>query len=695
MAEIIWRRLNNREIQRLKENGNRSQDWDGVEVSKGFDPGYVFRSEFSGSVRIGTVTGELIRNYKGREYTSGISDSFIKDTRIGDNACICNVRFLCGYIVEGNTVLSDIGEVYADKGMESGDRITREEGELRPGYMMDIGNEDGSKQVIPFKGMTPADASVCLLSSYDPELTERLKGLSLKEINSSNKGCGILGQSTLIKNTKSLININTGPGCVVNSASVLENITLNSCLEEPTYIGSGSDLRRGITGCGASVDSGVKADRFVLGENARLELGARFINSILSDNSCVACCEVQNSLIFPFHEQHHNNSFLIASTVMGQSNIAAGATIGSNHNSRRSDNELAAARGFWSGLCTSLKHPSCFASYTLLAKGDYPYELNITLPFSLINTNQHKNRLEIMPGYWWLYNKYALFRNAYKFKNRDKRVMKTQNIETDFLAPDTVEEILKGMKEIERITGTAYSESEIEPESAGRHLLKHDSPVLNEFDVYTDLFERSKRSALILKHREGYEAYREMALYYAVRTVGLYLGQKRLQESVCVADMLNRLENMGGRCMEWTNLGGQILKLEDLESITREIRSGELQSWDEVHERYDLLWQEYEYDKALHACGVLKELYRDSGFTESEWESAVYEAMEIQRGIYTGICQSREKDYDTSFFQDITESSFLNPGPSEPFDKDTFIKEMHKEKQDLLKVFEETLRCYR
>ncbi len=695
MAEKFWRKLNNMEIQRLEENGNRSQDWESVEVSEGFDPGCVLRSEFSGSVRIGSVTGRLIRNYKGRDYTSGISDSFIKDTRIGDNVCICNVRFLCGYVVEENTVLSDIGEMYADKGIGSGDRVSWKEGNASSGYMMDLGNEDGSKQVVPFKGMIPADASVCVLSSCDPELTERLKGLSLKEIERSNKDCGRLGQSTLIKNTKSLINLNTGPGCVVNSASMLENITLNSCLEEPTYIGNGADLRCGIAGCGASVDSGVKADRFVLGENARLELGARFINSFLSDNSCVACCEVQNSLIFPFHEQHHNNSFLIASTVMGQSNIAAGATIGSNHNSRKSDNELAAARGFWPGLCTSLKHPSNFASYTLLAKGDYPSELNISLPFSLINTNQHKDRLEIMPGYWWLYNKYALFRNAHKFKNRDKRMIKTQKIETDFLAPDTVEEILKGMKEIERITGAAYSESEKDPESAGRYLLRHDSPVLNEFDVYTDLFEKGKRSALILKHREGYEAYREMALYYAVRTVGLYLGRRRLQESVCVADMLNTLENMGGRCMEWTNLGGQILKLEDLKSITRDIRSGELQSWDEVHERYDLLWQEYEYDKAVHACGVLKELYSDSGFNENEWEGAVYEAMDIQKGIYTGIYESREKDYDTSFFQDIKENSFLRPGPSEPLDKDTFIKEMHKEKQDLLKIFEESLSCYR
>jgi hypothetical protein len=56
---------------------------------------------------------------------------------------------------------------------------------------------------------------------------------------------------------------------------------------------------------------------------------------------------------------------------MGQSNMAAGATIGSNHNSRGADGELIAARGFWPGLCVSLKHNSKFATFPLISKGDY------------------------------------------------------------------------------------------------------------------------------------------------------------------------------------------------------------------------------------------------------------------------------------------------------------------------------------
>ena len=135
---------------------------------------------------------------------------------------------------------------------------------------------------------------------------------------------------------------------------------------------------------------------------------------------------------------------------MGQSNVAAGATIGSNHNSRANDNEIQAGRGFWPGLCTSVKHSCCFASFILLTKADYPAELNIPLPFSLLSNNTSDNCLELIPAFWWRYNMYALARNTWKFQNRDKRNTKIQNIEFDSLAPDTIEEIWQGRALLEK-----------------------------------------------------------------------------------------------------------------------------------------------------------------------------------------------------------------------------------------------------
>ena len=125
--------------------------------------------------------------------------------------------------------------------------------------------------------------------------------------------------------------------------------------------------------------------------------------------------------------------------------MAAGATIGSNHNSRSADGEIIAGRGFWPGLCVSLKHNSKFASFTLIAKGDFPAELNIPIPFSLISNEVSKDRLVVMPGYWFMYNMYAMARNAGKYVGRDNRPDKTQEIEYDFLAPDSVNEMFDAL----------------------------------------------------------------------------------------------------------------------------------------------------------------------------------------------------------------------------------------------------------
>ena len=131
--------------------------------------------------------------------------------------------------------------------------------------------------------------------------------------------------------------------------------------------------------------------------------------------------------------------------------MAAGATVGSNHNSRGADGELIAGRGFWPGLCVSIKHNSRFASFIIMAKGDYPAELNIPLPFSLVSNDVAKEELVIMPCYWFLHNMYALARNAWKYGDRDKRIEKTQLLEYDYLAPDSMNEVVSAIGSLELI----------------------------------------------------------------------------------------------------------------------------------------------------------------------------------------------------------------------------------------------------
>ena len=207
-------------------------------------------------------------------------------------------------------------------------------------------NEAGGRDVLPFYDMICADAYMWTIYRDDSKLMKALFDLTNKSYDSRRGFYCYIGSGTVIKSCHIIKDVNIEESAYIKGANKLKNLTVKSDESSVTQIGEGVELVNGIIGYGCRIFYGCKAVRFVMGNNSNLKYGARLIHSILGDNSTISCCEVLNNLVFPGHEQHHNNSFLIASLVMGQSNMAAGATVGSNHNSRGNDGEIIAGRGF-------------------------------------------------------------------------------------------------------------------------------------------------------------------------------------------------------------------------------------------------------------------------------------------------------------------------------------------------------------
>jgi hypothetical protein len=388
---------------------------------------------------------------------------------------------------------------------------------------------------------------------------------------------------------------------------------------DPSRIEQCVMLSDGGVGLGCTLEYGIIAERFLLGEHVKLEYGLRLNDSVVGDNSTLARCEVGNSIIFPAHEQHHNNSFLIAALVMGQSNVAAGGTLGSNHNSRTADNELSAGRGFWPGLCVSVKHSSRFASYCLLAKADYPSELNITLPFALVNNNVAKDRLEVMPAYWWMYNMYAMDRNSRKFADRDKRKKKAQNVEFDNLAPDTAEEIIVGRDLL--------------------HIWAEEANREGRTEIVAHGMEKGKRKTVVLKAGEGYKAYYDMLIFYAMKNL-----VKAYPDSIP-----NRSLGDGTRITNWVNIGGQLVAEPDLKALIGDIENGTLDSWDAIHARFNQLWKDYDAAKLRHAYQVLCHLSQKKVLDEAEWQKYCADYKRILQFIEDQKVITRKKDNTNEF----------------------------------------------
>jgi len=460
----------------------------------------------------------------------------------------------------------------------------------------------------------------------------------------------------VIKNCKIIKDVTIGTDAYLKGANKIKNVTINSSSAATSQIGEGCELVNGIVGYGCRVFYGVKVVRFVMASHSQLKYGARLINSYLGNNATISCCEVLNSLIFPAHEQHHNNSFLCAALIMGQSNMAAGATIGSNHNSRGADGEVIAGRGFWPGLCVSLKHNSRFASFTLIAKGTYMYEMDVPFPFSLVLNDEQTNSLKIMTGYWFLHNMYALARNSWKYIDRDKRTDKTQLIEYDYLAPDSVEEMIHAMILMEIATGKAWYEtheqevgqiSDHDFREKGKDLLQHDPETVARLQIFAPNVENSSRKVQLLKIHRSYPLFRELINLYAVRNILAYVETN----DASFKTLYHVVEN--AERDQWHNVGGQLMRDDTLSDLKDKIRTGAIGSWTALHEAYQSIGAHYATDKLQHAIASLlyieEKIARD--FTPSFLKECLLQSVHIQTFLTDGIYSSRAKDYQNPFRQ--------------------------------------------
>ncbi|OOG19857.1 DUF4954 domain-containing protein [Sphingobacterium sp. CZ-UAM] len=641
-----YRDLTADEIQQLIANGNWSSDWSRVKVSAIFDPKQIQHCKFYGLVRIGNLSPSYLE-YRNLKLPIGLYHSTIISSDFGDDVAVHHIGYLSYFIVGNEVLLSQIKEMETGSTAKFGNGILRDGEESGKRIQLELCNENGARSVYPFDGMQAADVYLWTRNRHDRELQHRFEELTDQKFGTQRGYYSQIGDRCVIKNTFTIKNVKIGTDAYIKGVNKLKNVTVNSSQESYTQIGEGCELVNGIIGYGCRIFYGVKAVRFILASYSQLKYGARLINSYLGDNSTISCCEVLNSLIFPAHEQHHNNSFLCAALVMGQSNMAAGATVGSNHNSRAADGEIIAGRGFWPGLCVSLKHNSRFASYCLIVKGDFLHELDIQLPFTLVSNDVQHDRLVLIPGYWFMYNMYALVRNANKYEARDNRHFKNQYFEYDMLAPDTVNEMFAGMETL----AFAVSES-LQPEEnktraerivAGRALLANNIDLKDKTIVLSGA-ENSRRPTVIQKVGEAYHLYRSFIKYYGV----LHL-MEALEEGQSLDEIFASLAT--AQRTNWENIGGQLIESTALQVFLDDIKSKEIDSWDDIHEFYHERSKGYPLDKRKHALLSLIEILHLEGMEISKDKIVSLLDQALGHRIWIGeqIYKSRAKDYKNPF----------------------------------------------
>jgi Domain of unknown function (DUF4954) len=273
-----------------------------------------------------------------------------------------------------------------------------------------------------------------------------------------------------------------------------------------------------------------------------------------------------------------------------------------------------------------------------------------------------------------------LSRNAWKYANRDKRFDKTQELEYNYLAPDSINEIFTALEKLELYTGKAYLRSEKKADtdheealSVGRLLLKSNNKLVDNLQITADDIENSKRPTVLVKVRQAYKVFEDVLLFYGVKELINFI---EFNEAQNLASLQKSLPNKLLR-QRWINLGGQLMPEADLTDLRKKINTGKIKGWDDLHTQYAAKGQLYAQQKCLHGLATLKEV-TDLPLHKLDAHQLNYllnSAVNTMEWMTKGIYDSRAKDYSNPFRKMVYESFAEMNEVVGKLEDNSFIKE--------------------
>ncbi len=104
---------------------------------------------------------------------------------------------------------------------------------------------------------------------------------------------------------------------------------------------------------------------------------------------------------------------------------------------------------------------------------------------------------------------------------------------------------------------------------------------------------------------------------------------------------------------EWINIGGQLMPKTSVQTLVRNIRSGKISGWDDVHAFYTKNSKVYYEQKLQHAYASMLEILKlnPKKITKRVFTNLLQQAINTKEWMVKAIYNSRAKDYQNSFRQ--------------------------------------------
>lgn len=597
-----FRKLKKKEIEFLKSQGCISQSWDKILI-KNVDLNRIKDVSFHGKIKIKELNGNVSYHNKVKVEAS-ITRATLIDVVINGNVYINNVgRLIANYEIENGVIIENAGAIYMEGESSFGNGV-----ETSP--IM----EGNGRSVKIFNRLNSHIAYIIAMYRHNYLMREKINKIIENYSSSKISKFGLIKKHAKIINARLIKNAHIDPYTTIENTDEINNTTIISTKESPSYIGTSVILKDCIVLKGAHIVDGTVIKKAFIGEGVKL--GRQFS---CEDSLLFANCEGEHGEMFsifagPYTVTHHKATLLIASHFSFFN--AGSGTNQSNHMYKLGPYHHGfMERGCKTGSNSYILWPSRIGAFSTVIGAHYDNVDSSDFPFSYITEHgYHQTRLIPALNLFGV----GLTRDENKWIERDRRTGdKKDLIIFEVFSPYTVSKMINAEK-----------------------ILKD---IKNDIKDGKDDFVMYKNMIIKISSLDKYSQRYSIA-------IDLYLCGKLLHFIKNCKNINDIIENL--KCEkiynEWVDAGGLICAKERLNNIIKDIEEDKIKDIENILKAFENLYNNYYSDEKSWVIYIIKKRYSIENVDKEIIIKILKEYISLLKTSYDILYRDAKKEYDIS-----------------------------------------------
>lgn len=594
-------------ISTLEQQGCSAADWSAVSVASGFDAGRVHRTQFTGTIRLGSLTG-TVEVEGGVEIETGIRDVHLIRCEIGDDVLISRVG---GHIarmkIGRGTIITDVGTIATNPGATFGNGVEAE-----------TINEGGGREIGLFAELSSQFAYLLAMHRHRGDVVGRLQQMVSDYTDAARSDVGVIGQGVRISHVGEIIDVQIGDAAQIVGATRLQNGTILSEPEAATTVGGAVVAEDFIIAEGAQIVDGVVLHSCLVGQGSKMGKQFSAENSLFFANCEGFHGEACSIFAGPYTVTHHKSTLLIAG-IYSFYNAGSG-TNQSNHMYKLGPvHQGVVQRGTKNGSFSYMRWPTVVGPFCVVI-GKHLNNFDIgDLPFSYVTDEEGDSLLTPAMNMFTV----GTLRDGEKWPNRDRRTASTKRDQIcfDVYSPYTVGKMVRAQTALTEL----YDETPREVEQ-----LRYKGVLV-------------KRLML----RKGARNYRDgVDVYLQGKILDRSAAARAAADPAALRDALSAGQGVGEG--DWSDVGGQLIPQARLAQIEDGIATGKISTPAQVDAAFAAAATSYAEDEWAWICRIWTERTGSApeGLAPADLDEIEASHTKMSNSTIKKILADAEKEFD-------------------------------------------------